>query len=126
MMWLFYLSVFSFLCFLELNFLGDVENFLPANSQVTPLHIKPEWYFLFAYSILRCIPDKTLRVLALLFSVLFFGIFVLRCSKLNVNSLLPFFVLLGILTITRAIPVEDPYTLVAQLSSLLYFLAFLR
>jgi ubiquinol-cytochrome c reductase cytochrome b subunit len=110
---------------LELNFLGDVENFLPANSQVTPLHIKPEWYFLFAYSILRCIPDKTLGVLALLFSVLFFGVFVLRCSKLNVNSLLPFFVILRVLTITRAIPVEDPYTLVAQLSSLTYFLAFL-
>merc|ERR1712134_111594 len=32
------------------NLFGDVENFLEANSLVTPLHIKPEWYFLFAYS----------------------------------------------------------------------------
>merc|ERR1711885_26556 len=32
------------------------------NLLVTPVHIKPEWYFLFAYAILRCIPSKTLRV----------------------------------------------------------------
>merc|ERR1712202_18336 len=47
------------------NTLRDAENFIHANSMVTPIHIKPEWYFLFAYAILRCIPNKTLRVLAL-------------------------------------------------------------
>merc|ERR1712088_1109399 len=47
------------------NTLGDAENFIHANSMVTPIHIKPEWYFLFAYAILRCIPDKTTGVLAL-------------------------------------------------------------
>ena len=52
------------------NLLGDPDNFTPANPLVTPAHIKPEWYFLFAYAILRSIPNKLGGVLALLFSIL--------------------------------------------------------
>ena len=45
--------------------LGDPENFIKANPLVTPEHIQPEWYFLFAYAILRSIPNKLGGVLAL-------------------------------------------------------------
>ena len=38
--------------------LGDTENFNVANPLNTPIHIMPEWYFLFAYAILRRIPNK--------------------------------------------------------------------
>nr|BDA81284.1 cytochrome b [Rhinogobius similis] len=48
------------------NYLGDPDNFTPANPLVTPPHIKPEWYFLFAYAILRSIPNKLGGVLVLL------------------------------------------------------------
>ena len=48
---------------------ADPENFVPANLMETPAHIQPEWYFLFAYAILRSIPRKDLGVLALLCSV---------------------------------------------------------
>ena len=51
------------------NLLGDLHNYTPANSLNTPLCIKPEWYFLFAYAILQPIPNK-LVVLALIFSAL--------------------------------------------------------
>jgi ubiquinol-cytochrome c reductase cytochrome b subunit len=52
----------------------DSANFIPANPLVTPTHIQPEWYFLFAYAILRSIPNKLGGVLCLVFSifVLFF------------------------------------------------------
>lgn len=50
--------------------LGDVENFMPANPLVTPIHIQPEWYFLFAYAILRSIPNKLGGVIALGASIL--------------------------------------------------------
>merc|ERR1719175_528188 len=60
MMWLFYLTVFLLFVCLYSNLLRDAENYIPANPLVTPVHIKPEWYFLFAYAILRCIPNKTL------------------------------------------------------------------
>lgn len=49
--------------------LGDPENFIPANSMVTPVHIIPEWYFLFAYAILRSIPRKLGGVIALVMSI---------------------------------------------------------
>ena len=43
-----------------------------ANPLVTPVHIRPEWYFLFAYAILRSIPNKLGGVLALFASILIF------------------------------------------------------
>lgn len=45
--------------------LMDPENFLIANPLVTPVHIQPEWYFLFAYAVLRSIPRKLGGVVAL-------------------------------------------------------------
>ena len=50
--------------------LGDPENFIPANPLVTPIHIQPEWYFLFAYAILRSIPNKLGGVIALSIAVI--------------------------------------------------------
>lgn len=48
---------------------NDPDNFIPANPIRTPIHIQPEWYFLFAYAILRSIPNKLGGVLALLLSI---------------------------------------------------------
>lgn len=64
------LAGLSALAFFYPNLLGDPDNFTPANPLVTPPHIKPEWYFLFAYAILRSIPNKLGGVLALLASIL--------------------------------------------------------
>jgi len=36
----------------------DPDNFTPANPLIIPTHIQLEWYFLFAYAILRSIPNK--------------------------------------------------------------------
>jgi len=47
--------------FVTLHFgynLIDAGNFIPSNPLVTPIHIQPEWYFLFTYAILRSIPNK--------------------------------------------------------------------
>jgi len=49
---------------------GDPENWAPANPLLRPVHIQPEWYFLFAYEILRSIPSKLGGVIALALSVL--------------------------------------------------------
>lgn len=51
--------------------LVDVERYLEADSMRTPLSIKPEWYFLMFYTILRCINSK-IGGLALIVSLLFF------------------------------------------------------
>lgn len=64
-----------FLLFLLLMLLNpyysvDSENFIEANPLVTPIHIKPEWYFLFAYAILRSIPNKIGGVVSLIISII--------------------------------------------------------
>merc|ERR1712168_813899 len=55
--------------------IGDVENYKEANPLVTPAHIKPEWYFLFAYTILRCIPNKAARVAGIFMALRVLAIF---------------------------------------------------
>nr|UOU85367.1 cytochrome b [Theodoxus fluviatilis] len=110
--------------------LGDPENFIPANPLVTPVHIQPEWYFLFAYAILRSIPSKLGGVMALVLSIAI--LFILPFTHLGkfrstafypINQIL-FWALVGIfliLTWIGARPVEAPYEFIGQVFTVLYF-----
>nr|AIG52967.1 cytochrome b [Ctenotus inornatus]AIG52981.1 cytochrome b [Ctenotus inornatus]AIG52991.1 cytochrome b [Ctenotus inornatus]AIG53034.1 cytochrome b [Ctenotus inornatus]AIG53035.1 cytochrome b [Ctenotus inornatus] len=129
-----FLMVLLLLALFTPNLLGDPENFTPANPLVTPPHIKPEWYFLFAYAILRSIPNKLGGVLALLFSILIL-MFVpaLHTSKQRGNAFRPFSQALFwalvsniiILTWIGGQPVEDPFIIIGQIASTTYFIIFL-
>jgi ubiquinol-cytochrome c reductase cytochrome b subunit len=57
----------------------DSAKFMEASFSETPEHIKPEWYFLPFYAILRAFTNKSSGVLALVFSVvilIFFFLFI--------------------------------------------------
>lgn len=125
---------FSFFIFFAPNYLGHPDNYIPANPLVTPPHIQPEWYFLFAYAILRSIPDKLLGVLALFASLLvLFVLPYLHTSKIRSFQFRPFSRLLFwffvgnffLLTYIGAMPVEEPWVVIGQICSMFYFGYFL-
>lgn len=131
----FLLSLFLIvLIFFYPNYLGDPENFINANPLVTPTHIMPEWYFLFAYAILRAIPNKLGGVLALVFSILvLFTMPLFHTSKLPSLTFRPlgkflYWIFISnffLLTWIGSKPVEDPFIFIGLLSSIFYFLYFL-
>nr|QEL51216.1 cytochrome b [Menida violacea] len=127
------LFMFSLLVLLEPRTLGDPENFIPANPLVTPVHIQPEWYFLFAYAILRSIPNKLGGVLAMLMSILIILLpMFTNKSKFQGNTFYPlskslFWMMVTIillLTWIGARPAEEPYIFTGQVLTMLYFSYF--
>lgn len=128
------LTIFSSIVLLCPYLLSDPENFLPANPIVTPPHIQPEWYFLFAYAILRSIPNKLGGVIALFLSIL-----ILMSLPLSIKtkfmpiyiypiSIFIFWIFINcflILTHLGACPVEAPYVIIRQIITVVYFLFYM-
>nr|AYM84971.1 cytochrome b [Ommatolampis quadrimaculata] len=127
-------SLLIMMCLISPYLLGDPDNFIPANPLVTPIHIQPEWYFLFAYAILRSIPNKLGGVIALFLSI-------------SILMIMPFYnkmpfrgihfypinqILFWIMTIVVILltwigkrPVEEPYIISGQILTTIYFSYFL-
>lgn len=129
-----FFSIFLFICLFHPWDLGDPENFIPANPIVTPVHIQPEWYFLFAYAILRSIPRKLGGVLALVLSVIILGIIPwygrisYKARTFRPLSKIIFWLFINVvimLTWIGARPVETPFIEIGQLLTVAYFSYFL-
>nr|YP_009158938.1 cytochrome b [Aegorhinus superciliosus]AHG32671.1 cytochrome b [Aegorhinus superciliosus] len=131
-----FLIMTGFLTMLTLTnpyLLGDPDNFIPANSLITPTHIQPEWYFLFAYAILRSIPSKLGGVMALILSIaiLYFLPFINKKKYQSMQFYPPnkmmFWSLVSIiilLTWIGAKPVEEPYINIGRILTIMYFSYF--
>nr|ASB30107.1 cytochrome b [Planigale ingrami] len=131
---LFLLLTLLMLALFSPDSLGDPDNFSPANPLNTLPHIKPEWYFLFAYAILRSIPNKLGGVLALLASILILLIIPLlhtanqRSMMFRPVSQTLFWILAAnLITLTwiGGQPVEQPFIIIGQLASTPYFMLIL-
>nr|AXS65819.1 cytochrome b [Staphylinoidea sp. 15 KM-2017] len=114
--------------------LGDPDNFIPANPLVTPIHIQPEWYFLFAYAILRSIPNKLGGVIALIMSIMILMFLPFINTKLMnstqfypINKIMFWLMLTMVILLTwiGARPVEIPYILTGQILTIMYFSYFI-
>lgn len=113
----------------------DPDNFTPANPIVTPIHIQPEWYFLFAYAILRSIPNKLGGVIALVSSIVILYFiplinYIIKISSFRfypINQLL-FWIFINnfiLLTWAGAQLIEIPYIYIRQILSITYFIYFI-
>nr|AFA46436.1 cytochrome b [Miopithecus ogouensis] len=116
------------------DLLNDPDNYTPANPLNTPPHIKPEWYFLFAYAILRSIPNKLGGVLALFLSIFILTIIpMLHKSKQQsmmfrpLSQFLFWFLVTTLLTLTwiGSQPVSQPFIIIGQMASTMYFTTIL-
>ncbi len=111
-------------------YLNDVVNWVPADSLKTPIHIQPEWYFLFAYSILRSIPNKLGGVITMFSAILvLYFIPFLHTSKLigivfrPLSKLIFWFMVCNVILLTWVgmMPVEDPFITIGAIATILYF-----
>lgn len=114
----------------------EPENLLPAREVVTPRHIQPEWYFLWAYAVLRCVPRKRGGVLLLLMAFLALGALPFSVKVNGRGGLggcfrgkVVFWFFVGdliCLTWLGRCPAEAPYVWAAQCCTLLYFVVIGR
>lgn len=124
------LFVFSVCVLFFPNIIGDPENFIPANPLSTPLHIKPEWYFLWLYAILRRIPNKLGGVILIFLAILIIIVLPhIHFSKYRSLAYYPisqflFWSLCScvfLLTWIGACPVEHPYEILGLYFTIFYF-----
>lgn len=130
----FILFIYFYIIFYYPNALGHPDNYIMANSLVTPAHIVPEWYLLPFYAILRAIPNKIGGVIAMLAAILvLFIVPFLDFSKFKsprIRILHNFFFILLIsvflfLGFLGGSPAEEPYIFLSRFASILYFAHFL-
>nr|YP_007024797.1 cytochrome b [Aelurostrongylus abstrusus]AFT65557.1 cytochrome b [Aelurostrongylus abstrusus] len=107
--------------------LGDPEMFIEADPMMSPVHIVPEWYFLFAYAILRAIPNKVLGVVSLLMSYFFFFLFLFVNNYVSVMVKLNKFLVYSFIMVSVVLSwlgqclVEYPFYDLSVVFSFLYF-----
>nr|YP_010324975.1 cytochrome b [Dermacentor niveus]UNO54208.1 cytochrome b [Dermacentor niveus] len=128
------LIMFSMVVIIYPYNLMDAENFNISNPMITPPHIQPEWYFLFAYAILRSIPNKLGGVIALMMSIIIITSFSFSVNKKmssfyfnNLNKILFWFLVSCFLMLTYlgAMPIEYPYDFMSKIYTSMYFLMFI-
>nr|UVU30539.1 cytochrome b [Xorides funiuensis] len=130
-----FIMILILLCLIKPFMLSDPENFIMANPMITPPHIQPEWYFLFAYTILRSIPNKLGGVIALIMSIMilifitFIDINKFQSMKFYpLNQIMFWFFTNNIILLTwlGTQPVEIPFIKISQILTLMYFFYYIN
>ncbi|WP_193334973.1 cytochrome b [Devosia beringensis] len=136
-----FLIPFVWFAFFAPDILGHPDNYIQFNSQITPAHIVPEWYFLPFYAILRAIDFNLLFINSKLLGVIFFGgsiviLFLLPwldTSKVRSGNFRPMFKwfywlfvvnFIG-LTYLGAQPADGIYVLLSKICTAYYFIHFI-
>ena len=121
LVWCVYFFKFAVLVLVYFNTLRETENYIPSSPIVTPVDIKPEWYFLFLYAILRCVPDKTTRLITVCVSAIVPVCRILRHNHCNFCAI-GFFIFAHVFwTYCGRLSIMCPFYFNVNLLSVLYF-----
>jgi quinol-cytochrome oxidoreductase complex cytochrome b subunit len=129
-----FLIFFAWFVFYVPNYLGDADNYIPANPLKTPVHIVPEWYYLPFYAILRSIPSKLGGVCCMFGAIILFAFLPwLDTSKVRSAVYRPlyrifFWVFVACvvgLGYIGAMPPEGAYVTVGRILTIYYFVHLL-
>src|ERR1700738_4650740 len=129
-----FLIFFAWFIFYMPNYLGDADNYIPANPGVTPAHIVPECYYLPFYAILRSIPNKLAGVTAMFSAILVLAFLPwLDTAKTKSSKYRPlakqffwiFVVVCILLGYLGAQPPEGIYVIAGRILTFCYFAYFL-
>ncbi len=129
-----FLLLYAWFIFYMPNYLGEADNYIPANPAVTPAHIVPEWYYLPFYAILRSIPDKLAGVVAMFAAIVVLAFLPwLDTAKTRSSKYRPlakqffwiFVVVCILLGYLGAQPPEGIYVIAGRILTVMYFAYFL-
>jgi len=118
------LLILMFILYILLPVLiSDREMFIINNPAISPVHIVPEWYYLFAYAILRSIPNKLIGVVAFVIRVLILSSITVKNNIFHNNLLLTLLLIIVVLNLISLgyIVAEAPYIILSKVFTLLYF-----
>ncbi len=129
-----FLLFFAWFIFYVPNYLGEADNYIPANPAVTPAHIVPEWYYLPFYAILRSIPNKLAGVVAMFSAILVLAFLPwldsarTRSSKYRPLAKQFFWIFVAICILLGWLgskPAEGIYVIIGRVLTFCYFAYFL-
>jgi ubiquinol-cytochrome c reductase cytochrome b subunit len=125
-----FLLFFCCIVFFVPNITMHPDNYIKANTELTPRHIVPEWYFLPFYGLLRSIPSKSFGVLCLLFGlIVLFLIPFLYTNKIRSGKFKPLFKIFFWFFVTNVIllgwsggkPLISPFLVICCWTNFFYF-----
>lgn len=123
----FLILIFVFILLKNLWITNEIENFIKANYIIAPAHIRPEWYFLFTYAILRSIPNKIGGVIIIglaIIRLIIIRILNKKFSSKNTIFFVCFLIRFFILRWIGGNEANDLITYIGLLFSIIYFSSF--
>jgi ubiquinol-cytochrome c reductase cytochrome b subunit len=123
-----FILLFYILCYLTKDLWMEEQRFEERNLVRRPEHIQPEWYFLYAYSIIRSVPFKTLGLIIFIIFLILLSLqpLIKKRSKMAFNlPTLLFLISIILLTLTGIYPSETPYLEIIQLATILSLLSLI-
>nr|YP_009346465.1 cytochrome b [Xiphinema pachtaicum]AOT84276.1 cytochrome b [Xiphinema pachtaicum] len=114
------------------DFFSDPVNFMISDLSNSPIHIQPEWYFLHFYAVLRAIPNKLGGLIGFVLAIVVLPLLSVMNFKHNLSHFCLYDLFIWAFMSSNMLlmwlgsqPVEEPFILMSQFCTFLYFLTLI-